>query len=282
MRGGLGILAQLALALGYAWLAWTNRRGWAAAAESPAAQAAGVGPRGAGSLGLPLGLLALAHLAVLVQGLLEDGHIDFGFGNALSTVGLIMVALLWAGARLQPVPGLAVLVLPIAALCVLASAVPGRPHLLAYPGGALAALHLSLALVAFCTLAIAALQALLLMAFERRLHHAAARLPDGAMPPLLTLERYLFRLVWIGFALLTLTLVSGAFFSEVLFGQPVRLNHKTIFTLLSWAIFAVLLFGRVRYGWRGRRALRWVVAGSALVLVGYVGSKFVLEVLLAR
>ena len=92
----------------------------------------------------------------------------------------------------------------------------------------------------------------------------------------------LFRLVGTGFVLLTLTLASGALFSEQLFGKAMTFNHKNVFSLLGWLTFAILLVGRWRYGWRGRRALYWILAGTALLVLGYLGSKFVTEVVLGR
>ena len=97
---------------------------------------------------------------------------------------------------------------------------------------------------------------------------------------MLTLELYLFRLIAAGFVLLTLTLGSGILFSEQLFGKPLTFNYKNIFSVAGWLVFAVLLFGRWRYGWRGRSALYWILGGTLLLLLGYLGSKFVFEVLL--
>jgi ABC-type uncharacterized transport system permease subunit len=103
-----------------------------------------------------------------------------------------------------------------------------------------------------------------------------------ATPPLLTLERYMFRLLSVGFVLLTLTLASGMLFSEELFGKAVTLTHKNVFSVAGWLAFAVLLFGRWRYGWRGRTALKWILVGTLLLVLGYLGSKFVREVVLGR
>jgi ABC-type uncharacterized transport system permease subunit len=102
------------------------------------------------------------------------------------------------------------------------------------------------------------------------------------MPPLLTMETLLFRIIWTGFVLLTLTLASGIFFSEELFGKPLTFTHKTVFGILSWLIFAALLGGRVLAGWRGRKALRWTLAGFLALVLAYIGSKFVLEIILHR
>jgi ABC-type uncharacterized transport system permease subunit len=96
------------------------------------------------------------------------------------------------------------------------------------------------------------------------------------------METLLFRIITAGFVLLTLTLVSGIVFSEELFGKAMRFNHKTVFGILSWLIFAALLGGRLRYGWRGRIAVRWTLAGFLMLVLAYVGSKFVLEVVLGR
>ena len=100
--------------------------------------------------------------------------------------------------------------------------------------------------------------------------------------PLLTLERFLFRLVGAGFVLLTLTIASGFVFSEEVFGKPVTFTHKNVFSVLGWVTFAILLFGRWRHGWRGRPALYWILAGTALLVLGYLGSKFVSQVVLGR
>jgi ABC-type uncharacterized transport system permease subunit len=98
----------------------------------------------------------------------------------------------------------------------------------------------------------------------------------------LTLERVLFQMIGTGLALLTLVVVSGFMFAEEMFGRAFRFDHKTLFAMLSWGIFAALLFGRWRWGWRGRKALRWLLAGFACLLLAYVGSRFVFEVILDR
>jgi len=82
--------------------------------------------------------------------------------------------------------------------------------------------------------------------------------------------------------MLTLTVVSGVFFSEQLFGKPLSFNHKTVFGIISWLIFGTLLAGHYFRGWRGRKAVRWTLAGFIALMLAYVGSKFVLEIILRR
>jgi ABC-type uncharacterized transport system permease subunit len=129
----------------------------------------------------------------------------------------------------------------------------------------------------------------LLMASMDRHLHGGVRESTGRfarilreVPPLLAMESMLFRLIGAGFVLLTATLVSGVFFTELLFGRALRFDHKTVFTIASWLVFAGLLAGRFVFGWRGRTALRWTLAGFVMLLLAYIGSRFVLEVILQR
>jgi len=144
-------------------------------------------------------------------------------------------------------------------------------------------LHSALGIGAYGMFAAAVVHAWLISRAERQMRHAAAA-PSAGLP-LLTLERLMFRFVWAGFVLLTFTLLAGAVFGEQLYGSlhtGWRWDHKRVFTLLSWLVFAALLAGRSFLGWRGRRAVRVLYTGAVLLLLGYVGSRFVLEVLLGR
>ena len=127
----------------------------------------------------------------------------------------------------------------------------------------------------------AALLAILLAFQESALR--SRRLDSGlfrALPPLTLTETLMFRLIGAGFVLLTLTLLSGVLFVDNLFAQ--HLVHKTVLSIAAWIVFGVLLFGRWRWGWRGRRAVRLTLAGMVVLLLAFFGSKFVLEVVLHR
>jgi ABC-type uncharacterized transport system permease subunit len=126
----------------------------------------------------------------------------------------------------------------------------------------------------------AAVTAVLLVFLDRRLRtHRLAHLPT-VLPPLDALEKVMFRLIGAGFVLLSLALLTGLIFVTNLWAQ--HLQHKTILSLIAWVIFGVLLLGRIRYGWRGRVALRWTLSGFGFLALSYFGSKFVLEYLLGR
>ena len=227
--------------------------------------------------------IALAAHAILISAVIFAGRgLDLSFANALSAVAGLIALFAWLGARSGALPGVAVVAFPVAAGSVLLPLLFANPHRMSFADEPWAALHIAVALTAYALLIVAALQALLMMSLERRLHRGLAARGAMAMPPLLTLERFLFRLVGVGFTLLTLTLLSGSVFSEELFGKPLTLTHKIVFSVLGWLVFGGVLFGRYRYGWRGRTALRWILVGSGLLLLAYVGSKFVLEVILHR
>jgi len=142
-------------------------------------------------------------------------------------------------------------------------------------------LHWALGLSAYGMFAAAVVHAWLMTRTERDIRQAHAT--PGL--PLLTLERLTFRFVTAGFVLLSATLLAGLLFGEHLYGSgnvAWRWDHKRVFALLSWLTFALLLWGRQRWGWRGKRALRVLYAGAALLLLSYVGSRFVLELMLGR
>ena len=174
------------------------------------------------------------------------------------------------------------LVAPVAAVAVLLPLIFPSPQPLTYIDLPAFKAHILVAMLAYSLLTIAALHALLMSVVERRLHHPTMPSVLTNLPPLLVMEKLLFRIIWAGFILLTLTLISGVVFSEEVFGQPVKFTHKTVFGFISWGVFAALLTGRQLYGWRGRIAIRWTLIGFVSLLLAYIGSKFVLEVILQR
>ena len=222
------------------------------------------------------------HALLLYQSVFADAGMHLGIGNAISAIVWLTVAIYWLGNLVYKVEGLQAMVMPVAAVCVLLPAIFPAPRALPNTEFAIFKAHLVIALLAYSFFTIASLHVLLMALLERRLH--GGELPFGLhkLPPLLTMETLLFRIITAGFVLLTLTLVSGIVFSEELFGKAMRFNHKTVFGILSWLIFAALLGGRLRYGWRGRIAVRWTLAGFLMLVLAYVGSKFVLEVVLGR
>jgi len=240
------------------------------------------------SSGLPaweraLLLAALAvHGATLSHELFADGGMRFGFSLSLSMMMWLAIALYWIESFSTRMEGLQMLGLPVAAVCVLLPALlPGQP-LRVSTDSLTFRIHFLIAMLAYSLFTLAALHALLMATAEKRLHKGHLSPLLSRLPALMTMEALLFRLINVGFLLLTLTVVSGVFFSEKLFGKALSFDHKTVFGLLSWLIFAALLVGRRLRGWRGQLALRWTLAGFVALMLAYVGSRFVIEVILGR
>lgn len=231
----------------------------------------------------------LLHGGALWADMVAPGSLRIGFAVMLSATLWVSVGAYWLENRNMALDGLRVLVLPTAAAAVIlpvlfpGSVVPLEGKSALFPW------HVAIAILAYSTLTIAAFHAVLMALQESRLHtHPNAKsggwldMAIDRLPALLTMEKLLFRLIGFGFGLLTLTVLSGVIFSEQLFGTAFKWDHKTIFTMLSWILFGALLAGRFWRGWRGKTALRFTLTGFATLLLAYVGSRFVMEVVLHR
>jgi ABC-type uncharacterized transport system permease subunit len=222
------------------------------------------------------------HTWLLYIDVFSEPTLRFGFGQALSVTMWLAVAIYWIENFFVRLDGLQFFVLTLAGVCVVLPGLFTGFTTLAHVDSFVFRLHLVLAMGAYSLFTIASLQALLMAILEKRLHTGALNGAFATLPPLLSLERVLFRIIGIAFILLTATLITGFVFSEQVFARAMRFDHKTIFAITSWVIFAGLLMGRRVYGWRGRTAIRWILAGFVALLLAYVGSRFVLEVILRR
>lgn len=228
------------------------------------------------TLGIAFAALLLhAWIAWSQTGL--PASLRFSFFTALAVVALVVVLLQLLLCLRYAADFLGLVVWPLAAVALIASqasfhGVPVRVQAVQ--------IHVALSIAAYAALALAAAQAVM-VAVQR--HYLNQHRPGGflrALPPLESTESLLFMLMSAGFALLTLSLASGFFYLEDMFAQ--HLVHKTVLSVAAWAIFGILLFGRWRFGWRGRRVVHWTLGGYATLLVAYFGSKFVLELVLER
>lgn len=227
-------------------------------------------------------LVLVGHGAMLFHEIAHGNVLGFSAGSALSLTLWLSVAIFWSGSFYYRLDGIQPLLLPAAALATLAGAL--TPTLRSFHGIELPAFraHILAAILSYSLLTIAALIAVLMSVADKRLHQHTRNSLATNLPPLLGLESLLFKVLGAGFVLLTATLASGVLFSEEIFHRPFQFNHKNLFTLIAWLVFAALLTGRLLMGWRGRTAVRWTLSGFSLLLLAYAGSKFVLEVLLQR
>ena len=269
------ILLHLITSLGYVVLAAFLWKGLQHVPQTPA-------PRGTrithALVALPLAL----HAGLLFQSVSRADGLYLGLGNVVSLIIALAVLIYWVASFFHRLEALNALVLPAAAvLSMLPLIIPAteplkNTELLVFKA------HLLIAMLAYSLFTIASLHVLLMAMLERRLHSHNVPTFVQALPPLLTMESVLFKIIGSGFVFLTLTLATGVLFAEELFGRALPFTHKTIFGFASWFIFGALLLGRRFYGWRGRVAVRWTLAGFMMLVLAYVGSRFVAEIILHR
>jgi ABC-type uncharacterized transport system permease subunit len=178
----------------------------------------------------------------------------------------------------NPVENLGVFLFPFTALTILLSQLFSIDHILLPNQAVEIKLHILLSILAYSLISIAAIHAVLLAVQERQLRN---RHPGGfirALPPLQSMETLLFQMIGLGFFLLSLSLITGIIYLENMFEQ--RVAHHTILSIVAWFVFAVLLWGRWKFGWRSMTAVRWTLGGFFTLVLAYFGSKWVIEILL--
>ena len=231
---------------------------------------------------IPHYLTLLALLPAALQAALLHMLIDTPVGQNLNLINIACMVS-WLIVLLLTIPGqhlaapLLMIVLPIAgllsALAPWSAASPIRP----LSGEWMTLAHILTALLGYSLMMVAAIQALVLWWLEKQLRKAPMNVSSW-LPPLQLQEAFLFRLISAGFVLLSIAMAIAVFGVPEAFAQTPA--HKTVLSILGWAVFGVLLIGRFRYGWRGRIAVRWTLSGFALLALSYVGTRIVIEYLI--
>lgn len=219
----------------------------------------------------------LIHAYLLYLRLFSGSGLELSFFTVFSLITWVVTTMIMLAAWREPVENLAIGVFPLAALALVLRLSSDKVHHLSTSLSMGLEVHIVTSIVAYALLSLAALQAILLYVQDSHLRN---KHPAGfvrALPPLETMEQLLFRMIAIGFIILCISLGTGLFYIEDLISQ-----HKTVLSLGAWIFFAILLFGRWKFGWRGRTAIRWTLTGFAFLLLAYFGSKFVLELILQR
>jgi ABC-type uncharacterized transport system permease subunit len=203
---------------------------------------------------------------------------DLHVFGALSWVALAMAGLTAVLTARKPLSALGIVVYPIAAVSLLANLQWGTHSHSGLDWQV--KLHVSFALLGYASLSIGALLAILYWLQDRALRRRHLQSWLNALPPLVQTEQLLFKTLGGSWLLLTLTLVTGLVFVQDMLAQ--HLWHKTVLTTLSWLTLLILLIGRVRYGWRGARAVHWTLGAATLLALAFFGSKLVLELVLQK
>ena len=231
-----------------------------------------------------LGLLALsAHAWLAWKNLFFGGSLDLGFYKVSALIFLVInvVCVLCVLSLLRrPLQNLLVALFPMSAVSVLISTFsPAATTPISEASGGML-LHIGSSILAYAMLTLAAIQAGLVAVQDRHLKQRQTRGLIQILPPLQLMETMLFELIWAGVILLSISIVSGFLFVDDIFAQ--HLVHKTVLAIIAWVLFSVLLWGRYQLGWRSQTAVRFTLAGFALLMLAYFGSKMVLELVLER
>ncbi|WP_299180112.1 inner membrane protein YpjD [uncultured Neptuniibacter sp.] len=221
-----------------------------------------------------LGLAGLvAHTFAIYLILHQPSGINLSLFSAGSLISWLVAGLVLLSSLRQSVDNLFIGVFPLAAVTALAALVTGVSDGKAYDAGLIA--HILLSILAYSIFTIAALQAILLSRQVSALKHHHTRGLVSSLPPLQTMERLLFEMVWTGLILLSASLITGFIVFDDLFAQ--HLVHKTVLSIVAWCLYATLLFGRISFGWRSNTAVRWTIASFITLALGFFGSKMVIE-----
>lgn len=221
----------------------------------------------------------LAHISSSITPLANTEQLSFSFIALSSYVMWFLSLILFISTLNRKIQALAVVILPLTILSIvlfLASHSDNNKGIMINSG---LGIHVLVSLLAYSTLMLAALQAILL-ATQNNFLHKRLKNPKQSnffktLPALEDMEYFLFHLISIGVVLLSISLLSGFYYLDNLFGSHVA--HKTILSIFSWIIFSALLIGRWKYGWRGKTAVRWTLTGFVVLALAFFGSKFIQE-----
>jgi ABC-type uncharacterized transport system permease subunit len=215
------------------------------------------------------------HAGLLAQLIFQPGGINLGFFNSLTLFAWLIV-ITGMIVSIKMVTYILLIMLPVNIVTIiLALAFPHAGHNIASPSIILD-VHITISVLAYCMLSIAAVLAILLAVQDYQLRHRLPGKIAAGLPPLQTLESIMFKLIVAGFVLLTFSLLSGFIFTTDWF------NHKIVFSCIAWLVFLVLLIGRFIAGWRGSTAIRWTLGGIISLMLAFFGTKLVLEIILNR
>jgi len=224
-------------------------------------------------------IAAACHIAYALKISFIGEALNVSLSSMIVLISGVLVMLFLLGGLMMPIRRLGILVFPLTIISLIFAFFWGNNITLLENRSLAFSSHIIVSLLAYCLLAIASIQALLYSYQERQIKHRTNPAMLLALPPLQTMELLLFRLVGFGFAVLSLTLVSGVIFSQEIFGHAFVFKHHTILALLGWLVFAILLFKRVKHGLRGSIAVIWTISGFLLIQLGYFGTKIVSEIL---
>lgn len=226
-----------------------------------------------------IGCIAVSsHLIITYQQIFSNNEIILSFFNTISLVACFVISSLLIFSAHKPLQSIFIFCYPIAALSLISSLLFNNDILTFHPENSGIFIHITLSIISYSVYSIAVIQGLLVYIQNNNLKKRNHTVLLRNLPPLLTMENLLFEMIWSGTILLFLAIVAGALFVDNLFAQ--HLAHKTILSIIALITFSTLLAGRHFYGWRGLTASKWTLWGFSFLMIGFFGSKLVLEQML--
>lgn len=216
-----------------------------------------------------------SHLIITYQQIFTNNEIILSFFNTVSLVACFVISCLLFFSVRKPLQSIFIFCYPIAALSLVSSLLFNNSSLAFHPENSGIFIHITLSIISYSVFCIAVIQGILVYIQNNNLKKRNHAVLLRNLPPLLTMENLLFEMIWSGTVLLGLAIIAGALFVDNLFAQ--HLAHKTILSIIAFIIFSTLLAGRSFYGWRGLTASKWTIWGFGFLMIGFYGSKFILE-----
>ncbi len=220
------------------------------------------------------------HGSLLWDGIITGTNLNLSLFLVISLTAWLINLIVIGSSLFNPNENLAIITMPAAVVAIILVALYPQHEIIALSSAAPGLrFHILFSIISYSLLSIAAAQALLVafQDYHLRKHHLKTVI--GIFPSLETMESLLFQMLSLGLILLSISLISGAWFISDIFAQ--HLIHKTVLSIMAWLLFATLLWGRWKFGWRGRKAIRWTLTGLLLLMLAYFGSKMVMELILA-
>ena len=222
-------------------------------------------------VGMLLQAVALNQLIIQPQGL------NLGFFEAFSLIAWLISIQILLSSIYRRIESLGIIVFPISGLANIAASMHFSDHLISTGSNAIQG-HIMVSIIAYSLITLGAFQAGLLAYQDRSIRHHH---PGGFirfLPPLHDMEILLFQFLGFGFVCLSVSLLTGFLFVEDIFEQ--KQTHKVVLSSIAWVILGILLFGRLKFGWRGKTAIRWTLSAFVFLMLAFFGSKLVLEFIL--
>ena len=223
----------------------------------------------------------ILHASVLYNDMVTPQGINYDVFNLMSFTAGLMLLLSLLYSTYRHVLSLNLLGIPVAGFGLILGFSFSQPHQFIEEHSLGLDIHIILSLSAYAVLLMATIHAVVLWLQNRELKKKQKkRIWVSFLPSFQAMESLLFDMLITGFILLTVALGFGFFTIDNFFAQ--HLAHKTAFSIVSWFVYGALLIGRYKFGWRGQKAIRFTIIGFFLLAVGFIGSKFVLEMILNR